>query len=86
MPTYIAEDQRHRRREDAPEEQAEAELLQAGDEPGPDEMPTIAMNTFRPTEFMNQTVGEGMRPKVGRTERSQPKNRPAINAPPESTA
>ena len=50
---------------------------------GPDERPTMAMNTFRPTEFMNQTVGDGMRPKVGRTERSQPKNRPAIKAPPE---
>src|SRR5579864_258823 len=51
--------------------------------PGPDEMPTTAMNTFRPTEFMNQTVEDGIRPKVGRTERSQPKKRPAINAPPE---
>src|SRR5436305_11579207 len=51
--------------------------------PGPDEMPTMAMKTFRPTELMNQTVGEGIRPKVGRTERSQPKNRPEISAPPE---
>src|SRR6185295_12159322 len=51
--------------------------------PGPDEIPTTAMKTFRPTEFMNQTVGEGIRPKVGRTERSQPKNRPEISAPPE---
>ena len=51
--------------------------------PGPDEMPTTAMNTLRPTEFMNHTVGDGMRPKVGRTERSQPKNRPEISAPPE---
>src|SRR6516164_855686 len=51
--------------------------------PGPDEMPTTAMNTFRPTEFMNHTVDEGIRPKVGRTERSQPKNRPEISAPPE---
>src|ERR1700720_543881 len=51
--------------------------------PGPEEMPTTAMNTFRPTEFMNQTVGDGIRPKVGRTERSQPKKRPAINTPPE---
>src|SRR3954449_523883 len=50
---------------------------------GPDERPTMAMNTLRPTEFMNQTVGDGIRPNVGRTERSQPKNRPAINAPPE---
>src|ERR1700739_3974098 len=51
--------------------------------PGPDEMPTIAMNTLRPTEFMNQTVDDGMRPNVGRTERSQPKNRPEMSAPPE---
>ena len=46
-------------------------------------MPTTAMNTFRPTEFMNHTVDDGIRPKVGRTERSHPKKRPAINAPPE---
>ena len=43
----------------------------------------MAMNTFRPTEFMNHTVGDGIRPNIGRTERSQPKNRPAIKAPPE---
>src|SRR4029077_9517024 len=51
--------------------------------PGPDEMPTTAMNTFRPTEFMNHTVDDGIRPNVGRTERNQPKNRPAISTPPE---
>src|SRR6202790_2570188 len=51
--------------------------------PGPEEMPTTAMNMFRPTEFMNQTVDDGIRPKVGRTERSQPKKRPAIKTPPE---
>ena len=50
--------------------------------PGPAEMPTIAMKMFRPTEFMNQTVGVGMRPKDGRTERSQPPMIPAISAPP----
>ena len=50
---------------------------------GPDERPTMAMNTFSPTEFMNHTVGDGIRPKVGRTDRSHPKNRPAIKAPPE---
>ncbi len=43
---------------------------------GPDEMPTMAMKMLRPTEFMNHTVGDGMRPKVGFTERSQPKNSP----------
>ena len=41
------------------------------------------MNTFKPTEFMNHTVGVGIRPNVGRTERSQPKNSPEINAPPD---
>src|SRR3954466_571216 len=50
---------------------------------GPDERPTMAMNTFNPTEFMNHTVGDGIRPNTGRTERSQPKKRPAIKAPPE---
>src|SRR3954453_20351851 len=48
---------------------------------GPDESPRMAMNTFKPTEFLNHTVGDGIRPNVGRTQRSQPKNRPAINAP-----
>src|SRR3974390_1851106 len=48
--------------------------------PGPEEIPTMAMNTFNPTEFMNHTVGDGIRPNVGFTERSQPKNRPEINA------
>src|SRR4051812_48461870 len=51
--------------------------------PGPDEMPTTAMNMLRPTEFMNHTVDDGIRPKVGRTERNHPKKRPAISAPPE---
>src|SRR6516165_8175127 len=51
--------------------------------PGPDEMPTTAIKTFRPTEFMNHTVEDGIRPKVGLTERSHPKKIPAINAPPE---
>src|SRR5262245_17515337 len=50
---------------------------------GPDEMPTTAMNTLRPTEFMNHTVDDGIRPTVGLTERSHPKNSPETNAPPE---
>ena len=50
---------------------------------GPAVRPTTAMNTFRPTLFMNQSVGAGMRPKVGRTPRSQPMMMPAISAPPE---
>ena len=39
-------------------------------------MPTTAIKTFNPTEFMNHTVGDGIRPKVGFTERSHPKNSP----------
>src|ERR1700709_2792963 len=42
--------------------------------PGPDEMPTTAINTFRPTAFMNHTGGDGIRPKGGRTERRPPQN------------
>ena len=42
----------------------------------------MAMKMLRPTEFMNQMVGVGMRPKVGRTERSQPPMIPAMSAPP----
>src|SRR5689334_2025284 len=49
---------------------------------GPDDIPTMAMKMLRPTEFMNHTVGDGMRPNVGRTERSQPKNSPENSAPP----
>src|SRR5258708_14193417 len=41
--------------------------------PGPDEMPTTAMNTFMPTEFMNQTVGDGIPPTFGFTDRTHPK-------------
>ena len=50
--------------------------------PGPAEMPTMAMKMLRPTEFMNQMVGVGMRPKLGRTERSHPPMMPAMSAPP----
>ena len=42
----------------------------------------MAMKMLRPTEFMNQIVGIGMRPKVGRTERSHPPTIPATSAPP----
>jgi hypothetical protein len=45
-------------------------------------MPTMAMKMLRPTEFMNQSVGVGMRPKLGRTERSHPPMMPAMSAPP----
>ena len=50
--------------------------------PGPAEMPTIAMKMLRPTEFMNQRVDDGMRPKNGRVDRSQPNTSPEIRAPP----
>src|SRR6187551_1625064 len=50
---------------------------------GPEEIPTMAMKTFKPTEFMNQSVGVGIRPNFGLTERSQPKNKPPISAPPD---
>ena len=42
----------------------------------------MAMKMLRPTEFMNQMVGVGMRPKLGRTDRSQPPMIPAMSAPP----
>src|SRR5258705_12693873 len=50
--------------------------------PGPADMPTIAMKLLRPTEFMNQTVGDGILPKDGRVERSHPSTSPAMSAPP----
>ncbi len=37
--------------------------------PGPALMPTIAMKTFRPREFMSQSAGPGMLPNVGCTVR-----------------
>src|SRR5699024_11718310 len=43
---------------------------------------STAMNMFRPTLFNTHCEGSGMRPKVGCLLRSQPKNKPAINAPP----
>src|SRR5215475_11986614 len=50
--------------------------------PGPAEIPTMAIKMFRPTEFMNQTVGDGMRPKVGRTDLNHPQTIPEMSAPP----
>ena len=49
-----------------PTEQARALGLQAITEPGPAEMPTMAMKMLRPTEFMKQTVGVGNAPNDGR--------------------
>ncbi len=77
-----AEDQRHGRRDDAPEEQTEAELLKPATNFGPAVMPMTAMNMLSPTEFMNHSVADGMRPKVGRIARYQPKTMPKISAPP----
>ena len=42
----------------------------------------MAMKMLRPTEFMNQMVGVGTRPKDGRTDRSHPPMMPATSAPP----
>ena len=50
---------------------------------GPELIPTIAMKTFRPTEFMNHSVGCGTLPIQGLMVRSQPTKIPAISAPPE---
>ena len=50
---------------------------------GPEVMPTMAMKTLRPTEFMNQSVGCGMLPICGFTVRNQPTKMPAISAPPD---
>src|SRR5204862_142371 len=49
---------------------------------GPAEMPTTAMKMFKPTEVVHQMVGEAMRPKVGRTARTDPPKIPATSAPP----
>ena len=40
------------------------------------------MKTARPTVSNTHSAGSGMRPKVGRTERSQPKTSPMMSAPP----
>ena len=40
------------------------------------------MNTARPMVSNTHSAGSGMRPNVGRTERSQPKTRPMMSAPP----
>ena len=49
---------------------------------GPAPRPTTPMKTARPTVSNTQSAGSGMRPKVGRTERSQPKTSPMMSAPP----
>ncbi len=76
LPTNIAQDQRDGRRHHAPRNRLKPSFCRPATKAGPDEMPTMAMKMLRPTEFMNHTVGDGMRPKVGFTERSQPKNSP----------
>ena len=40
------------------------------------------MNTARPMVSNTHSAGSGMRPNVGRTERSQPKTSPMMRAPP----
>ena len=49
---------------------------------GPAAIPTTAMNIFSPTLFSTHREASGIRPNVGCLLRSQPKNNPAINAPP----
>ena len=49
---------------------------------GPALRPTTPMNTARPILSKTQSAGSGMRPKVGRTERSHPNTRPMTSAPP----
>ena len=64
------------------QKQTDTYVVEACTKLGPAEMPTTAMNMFRPTLFNTHCEGSGMRPKVGCLLRSQPKNKPAINAPP----
>ena len=63
--------------------QAKSELLQPGDEARPGRDADNGDEHVEADRFMNHTVGDGIRPNVGRTERSQPKKRPEISAPPE---
>ena len=49
---------------------------------GPALRPTTPMKTARPTVSNTQSAGSGIRPKVGRTDRSQPNTRPMMSAPP----
>src|SRR5262249_25912942 len=83
FPTYIARISGTVVTATPPRNKLKPRCCRSATKPGPGEMPTPAMNTLRPTEFMNHTVDDGIRPKVGRTERSHLKNRPEINAPPE---
>src|SRR5687768_12271289 len=59
------------------------EFFRPATKPGPEVIPTIAMNTFKPTEFMNHWVGSGSPPNTGRTPRNQPRIRPPMSTPPE---
>ena len=49
---------------------------------GPAFRPTTPMKTARPIVSKTQSAGSGILPNVGRTERSQPKTRPMMSAPP----
>ena len=49
---------------------------------GPAVNPTMPMKTARPTVSKIQRAGSGILPNVGYTERSQPKTRPMMSAPP----
>ncbi len=49
---------------------------------GPELMPMTAINMLRPRLLSSHIDWLGMRPHVGRRERSHPKKRPAMSAPP----
>ena len=49
---------------------------------GPAFKPTTPMKTARPTVSKTQSAGSGMRPNVGRTDRSHPNTSPMISEPP----
>ena len=69
--------------DEADEQQARPGLLQARRRSvGPALRPTTPMKTARPIVSKTQSAGSGIRPNVGRTERSQPKTSPMMSAPP----
>src|ERR1700757_3197525 len=68
--------------EEAHQEKARSRDPQTETKLGPVVKPTTPMNTARPTVSKTQSAGSGMRPKVGRTERSHANASPMIREPP----
>ena len=69
--------------DEADDEQARARLVRRPvTKLGPALRPTTPMNTARPIVSNTHSAGSGMRPNVGRTERSQPNTSPITSAPP----